>query len=262
MATVEDRMASDETAVAPYHKVFDKALSEAVVASLRSVIEQTLARRSALAEGETDKKWWVSLEELRKHAGNDPIQDILKLVVGSPAIQAAMSAVGDGPVAVLQYCIFRRFEPTRNPLPAHWHYDANILGLGTRMINTWLPLVDVGETAPGITLVDGPRRPAALWQRMVDLADADGMFTAETKSSTLFEDEEVVEAVAADPQADFVTPAVPAGGAISFDQLFLHRTQRLTPDMGIRDSFEFRVMSEKVARETGLSQRFTMVHLR
>lgn len=245
----------------PYHRVFEQALEPDAVERLRSVIGQTLGRRGDLGDGQRDQKWWVSLGDFVAHGKHGVAKLILESVVPSAPVQAAMKAVGDDPVAILQYCIFRRFDPRRNPVPAHWHFDANILGTETRMVNTWFPLVDVGETAPGITFVLGARRPDSLWQRLVDLADADGMFTSENRWQTLFPDADVDAAVMADPQAELVTPIVSAGGAISFDQQYLHGTQHLTAAMGLRDSFEFRVMSEKVARSTGLASQHKMLRL-
>jgi len=262
--TAIDEQATRDQGVAepaPYHKVFDAALPEQTLKVLRSVVAQTLGRRDDLEVGARDTKWWISLDEIRKAAGDQPVRQIIQTIEPSPAIQSAMAAVGKDPVAILQYCIFRRFDPHRNPVPAQWHFDANILGLKTRMINTWFPLVDVGETAPGITIIRGARRPATLWQRMIDLADDDGMIPSANKRLTLFPDADVEAEVAADPEADYVTPIVPAGGAISFDHLYLHGTQRLTPEMGARESFEFRVMSERVARETGLARKWAMVRL-
>lgn len=246
---------------APYFQVFEQTLDQSTVRMLRSVVDQTLGRRESLSEGQRDHKWWISLLDIRKIAGDDTVAKIIAPLVGSPAIQSSMTAVGDDPVAVLHYCILRRFDPGRNPVPAQWHFDANILGTRTQMINTWHPLVDVGETAPGLTLVRGARRPARLWQRLVDSADAAGMFNAESRRATLFSDADVEAAIDADPEAALVTPVVPAGGAISFDHLHLHGTQRLMPQMGMRESFEFRVMSEKTALDSGLANQYGMIRL-
>lgn len=122
------------------------------------------------------------------------------------------------------------------------------------MINTWTPLVDVGETAPGLTLVRGARRPERLWRKMREISLEGGLFDRTNRGSTKFSDADVEDSVANDPEAEFVTPTVPAGGAIVFDHQYLHRTQRLTPAMGVRDSVEFRVMSERVFREAGLDK--------
>lgn len=141
-------------------------------------------------------------------------------------------------------------------MPAHWHFDATLLGMTVPVVNTWFPLVDVGETAPGITIVDSPPCPKTLWTALVGMADANGLFAKDTRASTLFADGAVERALAGDPEVRLITPVVPAGGAISFDHQYLHGTQRLTPEMGVRESFEFRVVSERVARRFGLTDEF------
>ena len=154
----------------------------------------------------------------------------------------------------------RRFDPTRRPVPAQWHFDANIFGLDTPMVNFWTPLVDVGETAPGLTLMNAPRRPEALWTRMIDIAaERDGAFDRENRRKTLFSDAEVAAAVAATPDAELVTPRVKAGGSIAFDHQYLHGTQVLTPEMGMRDSLEIRLLPLDVAVSRGLSSHYKIM---
>lgn len=260
MTRAQEQAAPAPTAAA-HHRVFEAGLGLEDVARLREVVTKTLGRRGALPDGERDHKWWVNLANLYASHGSGPVGNILQLMAGTPVMAWCRAQLGDDLAAVLQYCIFRRFDPPRNPVPAQWHYDANIFGLHTPMVNLWIPLVDVGVTAPGLTLVDAARRPAALWERLVETADQAGQFDPETRRRTLFPDADVAAAMAIDPQARFITPQLKPGGVIAFDQQFLHGTQALQPGMGARDSFEFRVMPVDVARRAGLVDRFQVVHV-
>jgi hypothetical protein len=247
--------------VEAYQRVFERAVPDSVLSTLRMMTKKTLGGREPLQDGQRDQKWWVSLLDLYKAGSTDAVKTIIAEMARTDGVRAAMEAVGDDPVAIMHYCILRRFDPNRNPVPAQWHFDANILGLNNQVINTWIPLVDVGETAPGITLVVGARRPRRLWEAMVELVDEDGNIPRAAKARTLFPDEVVEREVAADPDAAYLTPVVPAGGAIAFDHQILHTTQRLGADASPRESFEFRVMSERVARAAGIIEKHPLARL-
>lgn len=244
------------------HRIFETGLGPATLRDLRQVVGKTLGRRAPLAEGGRDVKWWVNLADLSASYGERPIVHVFNLLAATPMMAWCREQMGDDLVAVLTYCIFRRFDPSWNPIPAHWHFDANIFGVDVPIVNLWMPLVDVGETAPGLSLVDAPRRPAALWSRMGKIAAArGGQFDAEARRLALFSDADVTTAMQADPEARVITPRLKAGGAIAFDQQYLHGTQEVEPGMGARDSFEFRVMHFDVAMKAELDKKFKLARI-
>ncbi|MEQ8398334.1 hypothetical protein [Thalassobaculum sp.] len=244
------------TMVPDRHRIFEAGLDPVTVADLKEVVSKTLGLRGPLDEGQRDQRWWVNLADLLKSHGERPVGHVLHLLAASPMMAWCRAQMGDDLVAVLTYCIFRRFDPSRNPVPAQWHFDANIFGLHTPIVNLWIPLVDVGVDAPGITLVDAARRPASLWSRMIETADSNGRFDHVSRRGTLFPDADVSAAMAADPDVRFITPQIKTGGVIAFDHQYLHGTQVFQPGMGARDSFEFRVMPADIAKRTGLSRQF------
>lgn len=237
------------------YRVFESGLPPLAVGDLKEIVSKTLCLRGPLGEGQRDERWWIKLADLLKSYGDRPVDHVVRLLAASSMIGWCREQMGDDLVAVLDYCIFRRFDPSRNPVPAQWHFDANIFGLHTPIVNLWIPLVDVGVDAPGITLVDTARRPASLWQRMTDTADSNGQFNHSSRRGTLFPDAEVSSAMAADPDVRFVTPQIRTGGVIAFDHQYLHGTQVFQPGMGPRDSFEFRVMPADVAKRIGVDRQ-------
>lgn len=241
-------------------RVFERALSDQTVHELRRLVEDCLGSRPELADDERDVKWWMNLATLSEQRGVDPAKQVLRLFCESPLFAWCRQKMGPDLVFVLEYCIMRRFDPRRRPVPAQWHFDANIFGLSTPMVNFWMPLVDVGETAPGLTLMDTPRSPDELWTKMGAIAaERGGTFDAVNRRKALFADADVTAAVAATTDAALVTPRVKAGGAIAFDHQYLHGTQALTPSMGIRDSLELRLLPLDVAVKRGLADHYKVM---
>jgi len=241
-------------------RVFERALPDQTVLALRRLVEDCLGARPELADDERDVKWWMNLATLSETRGVEPAKQVLRLFCETPLFAWCRQEMGADLVFVLEYCIMRRFDPRRRPVPAQWHFDANIFGLSTPMVNFWMPLVDVGETAPGLTLMDAPRSPDVLWAKMRAIAaERGGTFDAVNRRKALFADSEVAAAVAATTDAALITPRVNAGGAIAFDHQYLHGTQALTPAMGVRDSLEIRLLPLDFAVTRGLANHYKVM---
>lgn len=238
--------------------VFDPVLPRAGIAGLRQLLDRSLGRRPALEADQRDVKWWINLATISEQAGRPAALAILKLFCDTPLLAWARERLGHDLVFVLEYCILRRFDPVRRPIPSHWHFDANIFGPTTPMVNFWMPLVDVGDTAPGLTLASEARQPATLWSLVCDIPDGSDSDPI-ARYQMLYSRDEVTAALDATPGVTLETPQLRAGGAIAFDQQFLHGTQALTPDMGVRDSLEIRLLPLDAAHSLGLDRRYTVV---
>lgn len=212
---------------------------------LKGVFAKLFDERSPALSDALDDRWWVTLDRVFESKEVDTVKTLLGVFCRTPALKYVRKALGNDLVFVLRYCILRRFVPSEGHNPAAWHFDSNICGPDVPMFNCWTPLVDIGETAPGITLAREPRTPKVLWDRVKTVADeAGGWIYDRNRSKTLFTPEEVAAAGVED--SDLVTPHVKAGSTIIFNQDILHRTQELQPQMGIRDSMEIRVVPSAV----------------
>lgn len=99
----------------------------------------------------------------------------------------------------------------RVPVEANteWHQDGAFLGQGIRAVNVWVGLTDCGTDAPGIDLV------ARRFDQVVETGTGGALFDWAVGPET-------VARVAGDTPV--TRPALQAGDALIFDELFLHRT--------------------------------------
>lgn len=240
-------------------RIFESPVSERQLPLYRGVVQRYLGARPALDPEQRDIKWWVNLANVVDAGEVQVARSVLAAFCETPLFALAKERLGPELVFVLEYCILRRYDPVRRPVPALWHFDANIFGLETPMLNVWTPLVDVGTSAPGLSVFDRPRRPAALWAETTEIAHDDGRFDASNRRRTLFDDSRIDAARSDEPDTNVLTPQISAGGAIVFDQQFLHGTQKLTPQMGMRDSLEIRLMPLEVATKLRLNEQYKVM---
>lgn len=123
---------------------------------------------------------------------------------------------------LLERSFFRRHENALRHVP--WHIDADaaaVAGIAKESVNVWLPLEDVGETAPSLEFILGSNAI----MRELPLLDAHRARTDEwVKENT---------------SNRRWTPSACLGDALIFDQYTLHRTQQM-PARARRLSCEFR----------------------
>ena len=113
-----------------------------------------------------------------------------------------------------------------------WHIDADAAATAicsADSFNVWLPLAEVGNTAPSLEFVLGSH----LRMRELPLLGLD----IEQRYRS---DDWVAATVAA---GERWTPVLEPGDAVLFDQYVLHRTQQSPVNNPVRDSCEFRFMN-------------------
>lgn len=123
---------------------------------------------------------------------------------------------------------FRRHKDDAKYVP--WHIDADAAAtaaIAPDCFNVWLPLAEVGETAPSLEFVLGSHR----WMRGVPLFGPD--VTERYRSE---------EWITAHATGQHWIPVLKPGDAVLFDQYTLHRTQRTEFPIQSRDACEFRFM--------------------
>jgi len=228
--------------------IFGAVLPEESIADLIDLIDKTVRTQ----EG---GRWWMTLERLAKLHGAPLARRALRHAANERLLTQARAQFGEDIRFFPQYCILRYYDPAAGGALANWHFDANILGPDVAMMNFWIPLVDVGVTSPGITLVTTKRAPEAVWRHLANVAAKDGRISDANRKLTLYDDAAIAKELEENPLHQTTTPVIPAGGALAFDHQILHRTQFLTDGMTPRYSFEVRVVADSVAetlqRQTG-----------
>lgn len=130
-------------------------------------------------------------------------------------------------------CAFRFHQPEDYHSYLPLHLDAEFMGHDIMSLNFWVPLVDVGIKAPGLTFVDPDLDPNIYLKPWLS--------TTLTGGRKRFAAEELAE-LYHKPVSDILfTPVVPAGSVALFHQLTLHATQMLPGGGDYRVSIEFRV---------------------
>lgn len=231
---------------------FHDILSKEDVIALIELIDQTV-------RSEQGGRWDVTLVKMAKVYGKDLAFRTLQLVMSDALLTQARAQFSEDVYFILQYAVLRYYDPSVGGAFANWHFDANILGPYTRMLNFWIPLVDVGISSPGITLVTPKRAPQTVWQHLENVVAKDGRITDANRKMTLYADKAMADEIEKDESCKLITPVIPAGGALVFDQQTLHRTQFLTQGMTPRYSFEVRVVPESIAADLQRQTGFTFI---
>lgn len=231
---------------------FRDMLPKENVTALIELIDQTV-------RSEQGGRWDVTLVKMAKVHGKAFVSRALRLVMSDVLLEQARAQFSEDVRFVLQYGVLRYYDPAAGGPFAHWHFDANILGPDTRMLNFWIPLVDVGVTSPGITLVTPRRAPEAVWQHLRGVAAKDGRITEANRKMTHYADGAIADEIEKDERCKTITPVIPAGGALVFDHQTLHRTQFLTKGMTPRYSFEVRVVPESISADLQRQTGFVLV---
>lgn len=126
----------------------------------------------------------------------------------------------------------RRQLPSDDGHHVPWHMDANFVGFGHPMFTVWIPLVDVGETAPGLEFVDHGLERNDLYRQWA-------LLTNDDRGRRVFQDDKLEEALG---EHTIETPKLKVGQCLVFDQTELHRTQHLPEATNARWSIDLRVV--------------------
>lgn len=192
-----------------------------------------LATPSSDADGRLDRgtKWWLTFADIAAEEGPRARLSLIQTLVSAKLFSFARASLSDDIAIITEYCQFRRYDPRPGLLPSHWHYDTFLISRTARMLTFWIALEDVDDATPGLTIATSSCRPAPLWDRVLaGYDDPDRIYPREKRDSAVLQDKDVEQAVSLDPELEFISPRLPAGGAIVFDGRFLHRTEMLSPE--------------------------------
>jgi hypothetical protein len=192
----------------------------------------SLASPTSNSDGRLDRgtKWWRTFADIAAQEGPKARLSLIETLVGAKLFGFARASLGDDIAIITEYCQFRRYDPRPGLLPSHWHYDTFLISRNARMLTFWIALEDVDEATPGLTIATSSCRPTPIWNKVLaGYGDPDRIYPREKRDTAVLQDEDVARAVALDPELEFISPRLPAGGAIVFDGRFLHRTEMLSP---------------------------------
>lgn len=209
--------------------ILERAFPPAAVARMRAIADEIFAGMPF-----TEGRQALNFEAMFRSKREAPARELIA-AFNRFADKPARDRFPNGYCFLLRNCGVRRSNPANPGSRLALHFDANFLGDGddARVFNFWVPLVDVGETAPGLTLLDPEvdQSPVqADWRRHAQqpFVPVDVYYTADDIERILGR------------EAPMVSPATPAGSVVPFDQMTLHATQVM--ETGIeRTSIEFRI---------------------
>lgn len=176
-------------------------------------------------------------EEGRRYA-----EQTLDIFRDSPCYEMAKAILGPDIRFLVPHCTFRYHEPGVFHSHQPFHFDANFLGTDSTMLNFWIPLVDVGLKAPGLTFLK-PEVDAEIllksWLEAIYVAKAKGIdFLRVNKRYTA---EDIGKLYGTRPSDVLFSPVLSAGSVALFHHLTLHATQPLPNGGDYRLSLEIRV---------------------
>lgn len=217
------------------------AFSQELVRELRDKIEDIVPR------GMPDEQ--MNSSDMAKtiaqmEGGSAHVIRILEMFCEAGCVDLAKQIFNDDIVFLLPQCAYRFHEPARFHSHLPFHVDAGFLGIDATTLTFWVPLVDVGDTAPSLTFL----RPdldqvvfLKFWADRARIGDVPYLEVGE------------IEQLYGKPQADlFTTPVLPAGSVSIFHHLTPHAIQSLTDGGAYRVSLDYRI-----AARSALPQRYT-----
>lgn len=171
------------------------------------------------------------------------MEDAFRIFCDSRCLQAARILLRDEPVFVIPRCAFRYHEPGSAVSHLPFHVDGWFMGHDAPTLNFWIPLNDVGVTAPGLTYLRPEIDPEPFLKAWFT-----NIATRSEKTFTA-EDFETIYGRPADEV--LFTPVLSAGSVSVFHHATPHATQRLPNGGDYRLSIEMRV-----GRRSGLPDNF------
>lgn len=208
-----------------YPCVLERVLEPAATARLAGLAERLVREKLTGTPPDKVTRWWVRFDEVRQRYGDAAERQLVGDVAASRMMRIAFDALGPEVHILTHYCQFREYDPGRDVLPAQWHFDAGLVTPTTPLLTFWVALSDIGPDVPGLTLVDGPRRPTAVWERFAaGFEPPDALTPPGVRRKGGLTNAEIDDAIRDDPETTTITPLIAAGSAILFDGSVLHRT--------------------------------------
>lgn len=210
-------------------KVFASGLDVTALQNLRQTI------MDMVASGASEK---ISVSRMHRFPENAAetkfVRSILRFFWSSGLGQFYRQTYEREPLLLLEHCTIRVQQPQPDGNYVPWHLDANFYGFGVPMLTAWVPLVDVGTTAPGLEFADISGRLSDSELRRIWTS----LKTDELGRRSL-NDQGLEELFGRDVRRRPV--AIKTGGFCIFDQTVLHRTQVMPDATETRMAIEFRI---------------------
>ncbi len=234
-------------AVSPTQRVLRQAISPAKIDRLRGLNAWALGGLTPPASGQPQVRWEKSFRQMVGEGLIGHPKQFFDLFKGTEIEAVWHDVLGPDIAMCLTLTLVRDFNPTNRPVPARWHYDAFLLGHSTPMLNTWIPLNDVGRTAPGMTMSSVPHWPYDYWHREVEMTDANGLIPNARAEDAKYQKDEILALAENEDQSLLFDTVLEAGDVIVFDHQFIHGTQQNLAKSGRRRSIEVRVVPTAAA---------------
>jgi ectoine hydroxylase-related dioxygenase (phytanoyl-CoA dioxygenase family) len=234
-------------AISPTLRIVREALALSTIEALRGLNSWALSERSWETATRGNRKTEKTLRDMIAEGLIGHPRTLFALFKGTEIEKIWNEVLGPEIALCLTSTIMRDFNPVNSPKPARWHYDAFLLGMSTPMLNTWVPLNDVGRTAPGMTMCKIPHWPREYWQRAADLADEHGMVPAARQEEVKYNNDEIMALAEKEEEFPLFDTILDAGDVIIFDHQHIHGSQHSLMNAGRRQSLEVRVVPLKYA---------------
>lgn len=223
------------------------AFADAQVEALRQCIAETTPymRTSGVFANS------VSHRGLCTQGRADLAERSFRVFAESRAHAFALEVFPEGYCFLLEYCSFRRHDPSTADSHLQLHFDANFVGVGAPVYNVWVTLDDVGDGAPGLSFLNPAYQDPGLgktWQRTKH--HALGLGRGEhAPINLMFDARKIAAFYGTTIESVLDTPRAKAGAFIAFHQCVAHATEVVAGPSKPRRSIEFRISSVSAVPE-------------
>ena len=165
--------------------------------------------------------------------GEAVVRRMIELFCEAGCLGMAQKLLKGEAAFLLPQCAYRYHQPQTYNSHLPFHLDAAFLGADAMSLTFWVPLVDVGETAPSLTFL----RPEIDSRRFVEA----WVERARTGKMPYFDGKEIAEVYGEPAESLFVSPVLPAGSVSIFHHMTPHATQAMPEGGSYRISIDFRI---------------------
>lgn len=185
------------------------------------------------------------------HRGPDAhkrVEQVFRLFCESRCLDVARALLKDDIAILVTHSAFRYHEPGDRHSHLPYHLDGGFMGRDATTLNFWIPMVDVGVTAPGLTFLR-PELDPNLYLRS-------WLVSSMNRQDLKFSSDDLSRIYGQPAEKILVSPVLAAGSVAVFHHLTLHATQQLPNGGDYRVSMEMRIAAQsavpKVYQEQGL----------